>query len=342
MKVIKRVLVTCLTTLLVILLVINIYSFISIKLMKKDLATVFGYSTLEVVSGSMEPTIHVGDLIFIDTKSKEFHVNDIVTFYDQQGNFVTHRIVSIENGRVVTKGDNNNSIDEPFSINKIVGKCVYIINNGGKVISAFRSPVAIGMIFVTGVLACIYLSLDKNGKPILTKEERELEMFKKNKKFAGFDENDEFSEFDEELDLQLDEDYDELNGTEEDSFDYYYDNEEVQEDNYYEEEEELQLEEVVKEIEDNKESNSMSNITTLEEFRRYKEEKELEEFRKYKEEKELEEFRKYKEEKELEEFRQYEASMKKNNYQSSENRKNNYHKNSNGYKKYNKDYKKKN
>ena len=339
MKVVKRVLVTFITTLLVVLLVINVYSFISIKLMKKDLATVFGYSALEVVSGSMEPTIHIGDLIFIDTKSKEFHVNDIVTFYDQQGNFVTHRIVSIQDGKVVTKGDNNNSIDERFSIDKIVGKCVYIINSGGKIISAFRSPLAIGMIFVTGVLACIYLSLDKNGKPILTKEERELDMFKKSKKFAGFDENEGFNEFDEELDLQLDEDYDELEGTEEDSFDDYYD-EEVSEDNYYEEE--LQLEEVVKEIEDNKESNNMSNITTLEEFRRYKEQQELEEFRKYKEAKELEEFRKYKEEKELEEFRQYEASMKKNNYSSSENRKNYYHKNSNGYKKYNKDYKKKN
>ena len=323
MKVVKRVLVTFITTLLVVLLIINVYSFISIKLMKKDLATVFGYSALEVVSGSMEPTIHIGDLIFIDTKSNDFSVNDIVTFYDQQGNFVTHRIVSIQDGKVVTKGDNNNSIDERFSVDKIVGKCVYIFNNGGKIISAFRSPLAIGMIFVTGVLACIYLSLDKNGKPILTKEERELDMFKKSKKFTGFDENDEFNEFDEELDLQLDEDYDELEGT-------------------YEEEEELQLEEVVKEIEDNKESNNMSNITTLEEFRKYKEEKELEEFRRYKEAKELEEFRKYKEEKELEEFRQYEASMKKNSYQSSENRKNNYHKNSNGYKKYNKDYKKKN
>ncbi|MCI9280413.1 MAG: signal peptidase I [Bacilli bacterium] len=341
MKVVKRVLVTFITTLLVVLLIINVYSFISIKLMKKDLATVFGYSALEVVSGSMEPTIHIGDLIFIDTKSNDFSVNDIVTFYDQQGNFVTHRIVSIQDGKVVTKGDNNNSIDERFSVDKIVGKCVYIFNNGGKIISAFRSPLAIGMIFVTGVLACIYLSLDKNGKPILTKEERELDMFKKSKKFTGFDENDEFNEFDEELDLQLDEDYDELEGTEEDSFDDYYD-EEVVEDNYYEEEEELQLEEVVKEIEDNKESNNMSNITTLEEFRKYKEEKELEEFRRYKEAKELEEFRKYKEEKELEEFRQYEASMKKNSYQSSENRKNNYHKNSNGYKKYNKDYKKKN
>ncbi len=341
MKVVKRVLVTFITTLLVVLLIINVYSFISIKLMKKDLATVFGYSALEVVSGSMEPTIHIGDLIFIDTKSNDFSVNDIVTFYDQQGNFVTHRIVSIQDGKVVTKGDNNNSIDERFSVDKIVGKCVYIFNNGGKIISAFRSPLAIGMIFVTGVLACIYLSLDKNGKPILTEEERELDMFKKSKKFTGFDENDEFNEFDEELDLQFNEDYDELEGTEEDSFDDYYD-EEVIEDNYYEEEEELQLEEVVKEIEDNKESNNMSNITTLEEFRRYKEAKELEEFRKYKEEKELEEFRKYKEEKELEEFRQYEASMKKNSYQPPENRKNNYHKNSNGYKKYNKDYKKKN
>ena len=82
MKTFKRVLVGIISTLLGLILIFNIYNVICLKILHKDLATINGYGILEVVSGSMEPTINIGDLIVINTKAKDFEKNDIITFYD--------------------------------------------------------------------------------------------------------------------------------------------------------------------------------------------------------------------------------------------------------------------
>ena len=76
-------------------------------------ADVFGYRVLRVQTGSMEPTLHVGDCIVIRkcdpaTLSK----GDIISFYseetDIQGMLVTHRIVSVnKDGTFTTMGDAN-------------------------------------------------------------------------------------------------------------------------------------------------------------------------------------------------------------------------------------------
>ena len=42
---------------------------------------------------------------------------------------ITHRIVSIDGDTIITKGDYNNTEDEPITKNEIIGKEVAIINN---------------------------------------------------------------------------------------------------------------------------------------------------------------------------------------------------------------------
>lgn len=182
MKIIKRLFLTIVTLLLVSLLLFNVYNFINIKVLKKDLTSVFGYSLLEVVSGSMEPTIHVGDLILINTKDTAYHVNDIVTFKDVNGDFVTHRILLIEGSEMVTKGDNNNTEDSAMSTKDIVGKYLFRIPNAGKVMASFKTPFVMGMVLVIGVLICFLVSTDKNGNPILTENEKELKEFQEYQK----------------------------------------------------------------------------------------------------------------------------------------------------------------
>jgi len=182
MKIIKRLFLTIVVLLLGGLLLFNVYNFINIKVLKKDLTSVFGYSLLEVVSGSMEPTIHVGDLILIDTKDSAYHVNDIVTFKDVNGDFVTHRILHIEEGEMVTKGDNNNTEDSAMSTKDIVGKYLFRIPNAGKVMASFKTPFVMGMVLVIGVLICFLVSTDKNGNPILTENEKELKEFQEYQK----------------------------------------------------------------------------------------------------------------------------------------------------------------
>lgn len=178
MKIVKRLGIGMVTFVLVLLLTFNVYNFVSIKILKKDLASIGGYAILEVVTGSMEPTIHVGDIIIINKKETNYRESDIVTFYDVDGSFVTHRIVSINETEMITKGDNNNTEDEPVKMDKIVGKYLFKITGAGKLLASFKSPFVLVMILIIGLLFCVFVSMDKEGKPILTEEEKELQEFR--------------------------------------------------------------------------------------------------------------------------------------------------------------------
>lgn len=80
-------------------------------------ASFFGYSVLKVVSGSMEPSIHQGDYIYIrKTDTDSLRVGDIISFYSQddsiKGEINTHRISKVtEDGTFITKGDANRTED---------------------------------------------------------------------------------------------------------------------------------------------------------------------------------------------------------------------------------------
>ena len=181
MKIIKRIFITIVILLLVLIFLFNAYTIYCLKVLDKDLATINGYAVLEVVSGSMEPTIHIGDMIIIDTKETNFKENDIVTFYDVNGSFVTHRILSIEGEEMVTKGDYNNTQDEAMPLSSIVGKFVFRLNGTGKLITAFKKPFVMVMVLVIGIMVCFLISTDKDGKPILSEEEKEFREFQKKK-----------------------------------------------------------------------------------------------------------------------------------------------------------------
>lgn len=164
---------------LILLVAFNVYNFVSIKLLHKELPKIFGYSVLEVVSGSMEPTIMVGDLIVIDTNCEEYQKGDIITFRDVNGSFVTHRIIEIGVDEMITKGDNNDSLDEAMSPATIVGKYVTRIPQLGSVMSSLKNPLVMALILAIGIIVCFLVSTDKDLKPKLTDEEKEFLEFKK-------------------------------------------------------------------------------------------------------------------------------------------------------------------
>ena len=97
-----------------------------IKLLNILHISFFGYQMFTVISGSMQPTIKVGDIILIK-KQDNYFVNDIVT-YKSDNNYITHRVVEINDLNVVTKGDYNNALDDPIHVSNVVGKVVLILN----------------------------------------------------------------------------------------------------------------------------------------------------------------------------------------------------------------------
>ncbi len=108
-----------------------------------------GYSIMNVLTGSMEPTYHVGDVIVIKkANADELKVKDVITFISTDeklnGQAVTHRIINIteENGqkKFETKGDNNKVKDETLvSEDKILGKVQFKIPFVGKAVNFMQT-----------------------------------------------------------------------------------------------------------------------------------------------------------------------------------------------------------
>ena len=106
---------------------------LGISLKNNEVPNIFNRAMLFVVTPSMEDTIMVGDLIFIDTNFDELAEGDIISFRrsDQQEMIITHRIVSINGDLITTKGDNNFISDDwetNFSKDLVVGK--YLSKSG--------------------------------------------------------------------------------------------------------------------------------------------------------------------------------------------------------------------
>ncbi len=181
MKILGKILGCIISAVILILLLYNIYKFICVNVLKKNIATINGYAMLDVNTGSMEPTIQIGDIIIIDTKIKKYSENDIVTFYDKEGSLVTHRIISLKGNLMITKGDNNNIEDRESSTDKIVGKYAFRIQKGQKIISAFKNPIVIILIIIDGILYSVFVSIDRKGDIKLSEEEKEYAEFKKYK-----------------------------------------------------------------------------------------------------------------------------------------------------------------
>lgn len=120
-----------------------------------DFPEIFGFTWVIVMSGSMQPTLDVDDMLIIHEQGS-YELNDIIT-YREGKNLVTHRVVSTlhsNGGTYVTKGDFNNVPDEPITNSDIEGKVVVRIPRFGGLILYISSP--LGLLIVTlGVLFLI-------------------------------------------------------------------------------------------------------------------------------------------------------------------------------------------
>ena len=112
----------------VVLGLVAIYSVLALVSTDDNTMTIFGRTAFTVQTDSMKPTFEKGDMIYVDTDFNvdDIKVGDVISYYalidvdgDNESELVinSHRVSSIEtdiNGNLhfVTKGDNNNSVDE--------------------------------------------------------------------------------------------------------------------------------------------------------------------------------------------------------------------------------------
>lgn len=120
---------------------------------------IIGLTPYTVLSGSMEPTYHVGSIIYVkDVKPTELKVGDPLTFRLSGGTIATHRIIEVLNEGTAepsfrTKGDANKHSDGVTPASAIIGKPVFSIPYLGYFSNFLQKPQ--GIICVVGCTAVV-------------------------------------------------------------------------------------------------------------------------------------------------------------------------------------------
>ena len=134
-------------TFLVLLVSLCIYTFVVTDIMKKDYVNVFGYTYFVVKTGSMSGTLEVDDIIIVKL-SKDENLNDIITYVNDDGEIITHRLVRKVSGKLIAQGDVNNAEDNPITNDQLIG-----------VVKLAISPSFILKLVATFLILFIFLAL---------------------------------------------------------------------------------------------------------------------------------------------------------------------------------------
>ena len=157
------------TTVLVCLVVILAVLLVGVRLV--------GFQVFTVLSGSMEPTYHVGSLIYVKSVDPaQLQAGDVITFMLDENTVATHRIIQVvpdedepEVLRFATQGDANDAPDgTPVHYKNVIGKPVFSVPYLGYFANFVQNPpglyFAIGFAVVLVLLVFLPDLLDDSGK----------------------------------------------------------------------------------------------------------------------------------------------------------------------------------
>lgn len=139
------------------ILIFAVAVFIRAMVLKKY--DVFGMRFYMIMSGSMEPTIHVGDAV-ISKEMPDYNEGDVIAF-NQGGATTVHRIIKVytEEGKELyqTQGDNNNTQDKGLRTQEdVYGKVLFRIPKAGDAILFLQKNIII-VILAIGIIIIIAL-----------------------------------------------------------------------------------------------------------------------------------------------------------------------------------------
>ena len=139
---------------------------------------IFGLNPYVVLSGSMEPTYHVGSLIYVkDVNYKTLEAGDPITFMLDEDTVATHRIIEVlvdeedpETIRYTTKGDANDAQDgSSVHYKNVIGKPVFSIPYLGYISNYIQNPPGMYVAIAAGAILIMLVFLPD----LFEKEEQE-------------------------------------------------------------------------------------------------------------------------------------------------------------------------
>lgn len=163
LKIIKDIIINLIIFILGIIAILAIWTSIQLNVQKKEYANLFGYSIFSTETGSMSPTMEIGDVVIVKI-GEQVQEKDIIT-YKKDNSFITHRIVKIEGNSIIAKGDNNNTQDEEITQDAVVGKVVFVINNIEIWKNVLSDMNVIIPIIITVILLVILICYKEKNEP---------------------------------------------------------------------------------------------------------------------------------------------------------------------------------
>lgn len=146
-----------------IILLISIYNGIQKKILGNKYSSFFGYSIFEVQTGSMVPAINPGDWIIVRA-TNIIQLDDIIT-YEEDGEYITHRVREMYKDTYVTKGDANPVKDKPITDDKLVGKVEKVLPYFGIFRRTLFNPFVLITLIITVYLCSFAFRKNKKNEP---------------------------------------------------------------------------------------------------------------------------------------------------------------------------------
>jgi len=166
LKKITRIVVNVFTCLLLFVLVLVVYGKLVITFGENKYPNYFGYTFFEVASGSMEPALHINDVILVKITNENLKTGDIIAFNSEKA-IITHRILFMDGDIITVKGDNNDVVDKPITRIQVIGKVIKVFPEMGIWKKVLTDPKILFAIFITMLLFDFALSYsDKDNKKI--------------------------------------------------------------------------------------------------------------------------------------------------------------------------------
>lgn len=121
----------------------------------------FNIQPYGVISGSMEPNIPTGSLVYVDKNadSSDIEKGDVIAFSLGDGNICTHRVVDNEEKGFITKGDANADPDGFIvAYDKYIGKTVFSIPFLGSLLLSISQNRLVWILSIFGVIAATWIA----------------------------------------------------------------------------------------------------------------------------------------------------------------------------------------
>lgn len=160
------------------IIVLLLLPFVVFTLLTSKTNIIKNIKSFTVLTGSMQPTIPQGSIIYVQ-KNSTYDRGDIIAFENKAKQTVTHRVVEkIQKKDGVfykTKGDANNTADQELVAEKeIVGKNIFSIPYVGKITIFLKTPQGFISLIIFPILVFIGFELWNIKKEIEKNIEKKL------------------------------------------------------------------------------------------------------------------------------------------------------------------------